>query len=207
MRRVPLGSKGDRKMAQVLTVNLNRPIISAKFLDGNADGDAGQLRGCERVDSESDTVQTLRQELEAQKTAFLEACRTLNDVISKLNQFYGQIFAGHREEIARLSVEIARKILMQKVENGDYEIESIVKEALSKAPADQDVIVHLNPEDLEKCRKAQQDEPGGLLSGIKLISDPDIGRAECMLESPKGVIKSMIADSLERIGKALEKAN
>jgi len=96
---------------------------------------------------------------------------------------------------------------MQKVENGDYEIESIVKEALSKAPVNQDVIVHLNPEDFEKCRKAQESEPGGVLSGIKLVSDPDIGRAECMLESPKGLIKSQIADSLERIGKALEKAN
>jgi flagellar biosynthesis/type III secretory pathway protein FliH len=97
--------------------------------------------------------------------------------------------------------------LMQKVENGDYEIESIVKEALSKAPANQEVIVHLNPDDLEKCRKAQQDEQGGTLSGIKLISDPNIGRAECMLESPKGIIKSLVDDNLERIGKALEKAN
>jgi len=207
MSKVRLGSKGDSKMPQVLKININKPITSAKFLDDNTDGDAGQLRGCERVDSESQAIQALRQELDARKTAFLEACRTLNDVISKLNQFYGQIFAGHREEIARLSVEIARKILMQKVENGDYEIESIVKEALGKAPANQEVIIHLNPEDLEQCRKARQDEPSGVLSGIKLVSDPDIGRAECMLESPKGVIKSLIADSLERIGKALEKAN
>jgi flagellar biosynthesis/type III secretory pathway protein FliH len=207
MSKVRLGSKGDSKMPQVLTVNLNKPITSAKFLDDSAAGGVGQLSGGKRVDSESEAIQTLRQELKVQKTIFLEACRTLNDVISKLNQFYGQIFAGHKEEIARLSVEIARKILMQKVESGDYVIESIVKEALGKAPANQDVVVHLNPEDLEKCRKARQDEPGGVLSGIKLISDPDIGRAECMLESPKGVIKSLIADSLERIGKALEKAN
>jgi flagellar biosynthesis/type III secretory pathway protein FliH len=194
-------------MSKALTVNLKKLIKSAKFLDGHTDSVVGKLSCPDRGNSQAGDTQILRQELDAQKTAFLEACRTLNDVISKLNQFYGQIFAGHREEIARLSVEIARKILMQKVENGDYEIESIVKEALSKAPANQDVIVHLNPEDLEKCKKAQQDEPGGVLSDIKLVSDPDIGRAECMLESPKGVIKSLIADSLERIGKALEKAN
>jgi flagellar biosynthesis/type III secretory pathway protein FliH len=194
-------------MTQMLTVNLNKPIKSAKFMNDNTDGDAGRLAACERMGSDSQAIHTLRQELDAQKIDFLDACRSLNDVISKLNQFYDKIFAGHREEIARLSVEIARKILMQKVEDGDYEIESIVKEALSKAPANQDVIIHLNPEDLEKCRKAQESEPGGVLSGIKLISDPDIGRAECTLESPRGVIKSLIADSLERIGKALEKAN
>jgi flagellar biosynthesis/type III secretory pathway protein FliH len=128
-------------------------------------------------------------------------------LITRLNQFCDKLYVEHREEIARLSVEIARKILMQKVENGDYEIESIIKEALNNTPGGQDVVVHLNPEDIEKCRKAQKDEPGGVLAGIKLMPDSSIGRAECLLETSKGIIKSMIDDNLERIGKALEKAN
>jgi flagellar biosynthesis/type III secretory pathway protein FliH len=194
-------------MPQILTVNLNKPIMSATFLDGHANGEASRMPGLARENSEAGTIQTLQQELDAQKSVFLQTCKTLNEVISKLNQFYDRIFAEHREEIARLSVEIARKILMQKVENGDYEIESIVKEALNKAPSNQDLTVHLNPDDMERCRKVQQDEPSGVLSGIKLISDPKVGRAECVLESPKGIIKSLIEDSLERIGKALQKAN
>jgi flagellar biosynthesis/type III secretory pathway protein FliH len=152
-------------------------------------------------------VQILKQDLEAQKAAFTQACETLNNVIAKLNQFCDKLYAGRSEEIARLSVEIARKILMQKVENGDYEIESIIKEALKSTPGGQDVVVHLNPEDIETCRKAQQQEPGGVFAGIKLIPDPNIGRAECLLESPKGIVKSLIDDNLERICKALEKAN
>ena len=194
-------------MSQTLTVNLDKPIISATVLDGYADCGVSQLSGPDREDSKAETGQIPRQNLKAQKAVFSQACQTLNGVITRLNQFCDKIYAEHREEIARLSVEIARKILMQKVENGDYEIESIIKEALKNAPSSQDVIVHLNPEDLEKCRKAQQDEPGGVLAGIKLIPDPNIGRAECLLESPKGIIKSLIDDSLERIGKALEKAN
>jgi len=194
-------------MLQTITVNLNKPIISATVLDGAADCDVSQLPGSAREDSKAETGQIPRQDFEAQKAVFSEACQILNGVITRLNQFCDKIYAGHKEEIARLSVEIARKILMQKVENGDYEIESIIKEALKNAPSSQDVIVHLNPEDLEKCRKAQQDEPDGVLAGIKLIPDPGIGRAECLLESPKGIIRSLIDDNLERIGKALEKAN
>lgn len=194
-------------MSQILTVNLNKPIKSARFLDDQTEGGVSLSSIPGREGSEADTVQIKQQELDAQKAVFLQACQTLNDVISKLNQFYNKIFAERREEIARLSIEIARKILMQKVENGDYEIESIVKEALSKAPASQEVIVHLNPDDLEKFQKVQQDGPGGTLTGVKLISDTNIGRAECMLESPKGLIKSLIDDNLERIAKALEKAN
>jgi len=193
-------------MSQILTVNLNKPIISAKFLD-YAEGDGIQLSGPEIEDSKADTVQILKQDLDAQKAVFSQACQALNGVIARLNQFCDKLYVEHREEIARLSVEIARKILMQKAEKGDYEIESIIKEALKNVPASQDVIVHLNPEDLEKCQKAQKDEPGGVLAGIKLVPDQNIGRAECLLESPKGIIKSLIDDNLERIGKALGNAN
>ena len=194
-------------MSQTLTVNLNKPIISATVLDGYADCDVSQLSDSDREDSKAEAGQIPRQDFEAQKAVYSQTCQTLNGLITRLNQFCDKMYAGHREEIARLSVEIARKILMQKVENGDYEIESIIKEALKNVSGSQDVIVHLNPEDLEKCQKAQQDETGGVLTGIKLIPDPNIGRAECLLESPKGIIKSLIDDNLERIGKALEKAN
>jgi len=194
-------------MSQTLTVNLDKPIISATVLHVYTDRDVSQLSDAGREDSKAETGQILGQDFEAQKAVFSQACEALNAVISRLNQFCDKIYAEHREEIARLSVEIARKILMQKVENGDYEIESIVKEALKNAPSSQDAIVHLNPEDLEKYQKAQQDKPGGVLAGIKFIPDPNIGRAECLLESPKGIIKSLIDDNLERIGKALEKAN
>ncbi len=194
-------------MSQTLTVRFDKPIISAKFLDNYAGGVGSEMSSSGRVDSEANTGQIPIQGLEAQKAVYSQACQTLNGVIARLNQFCDKLYVEHREEIARLSVEIARKILMQKVENGDYEIESIIKEALKNVPGSQDVIVHLNPEDIEKCQKAQRDEPGSVLAGIKLIPDPNIGRAECLLESPKGIIKSLIDDNLERIGKALEKAN
>ncbi len=194
-------------MSQTLTVRFDKPIISAKVLDDYAGGVGSKMSNPGRVDSEANAEQIPIQDLDAQKAVFSQACQALNGVIARLNQFCDKLYVEHREEIARLSVEIARKILVQKVENGDYEIESIIKEALKNAPSSQDVIVHLNPEDLEQYQKAQRDEPGGVLAGVKLIPDPNIGRAECLLESPKGIIKSLIDDNLERIGKALEKAN
>ena len=194
-------------MSQALKVNLNKPITSARFLDDNTGSEVVRSPCPDIGESDADTSQIPTLDIEAQKVVFLQACETLNNVIAKLHQFCEKLFVEHREEIARLSVEIARKILMQKVENGDYEIESIVKEALNNAPSSQDIVLHLNPEDVEKCQKAQQDEPGGVLAGIKLVPDSNIGRAECLLENPKGIIKSLIDDNLERISKALEKAN
>jgi len=193
-------------MSRALTIHLERPVVSAKILDNYPDGIGTERSERGRVNPGADTEQIRIQDLEAQKAVFSQACQTLDGVVAKLNQFYDKMFVEHREEIAKLSVEIARKILVRKVENGDYEIESIVKEALKNAPTRQDVVVHLNPQDLVHCQKAQQDGQGGDLVGVKFVSDPNIGRAECLLESPKGIIESLIDKHLEQIGKALEKA-
>ncbi len=193
-------------MTQTLTVHLEKPITSAKIQDDSAGGIGSKLSSRGGVDSAANAEQILTQDSEAQKTAFSQAYQAINSVVTKLNEFYDKLFVEHKEEIAKLSVEIARKILMQKVEDGAYEIESIVKEALDNAPTRQDIVVHLNPEDLSQCQKAQQDEPDGALTGVKFVSDPKIGRAECLLESPKGIIESLINEHLERIGKALKKA-
>jgi flagellar biosynthesis/type III secretory pathway protein FliH len=192
-------------MSQTLTVCLERPVASAKLLGDGSKSVGAEVPDRGAADSGVSTGQTRTQESEAQKAMFLQACKALNGVITKLNQFCDRAFVEHKEKIAKLSVEIARKILMRKVENGDYEIESIVKEALNNAPTRQELVVHLNPQDLAKCQKAQQDEPGSDLAGIKFVSDANIGRAECLLESPKGIIESLIDEHLERIGEALKK--
>ena len=195
-------------MSVSLTISIDRPIVSAELLDGHLDGAGSQSSDRGPADSGVKTRPVAAPDSASQKTAFSQACQVLSQVAAKLQESCAEVFARHREEIAKLSVEIARKILMQKVEKGDYEIESIVKESLLHAPSRQDVVVRLNPEDLAPCLKAQQqDEQGGVLAGVQLVADPSIGRAECILESPKGIIKSLIDENLDRVGKALGKAD
>ena len=186
-------------MSGTITINLSEPVASVGILE-NYPGPLGDGQ----VEAQAATGQVLTGELQAQKAAFSQACQALNGVIDKLNKFCDKMFVGHSEEIARLSVEIARKILVQKVEDGDYEIESIVKKALENAPDRQEATVHLHPDDVAQCQRAQQDDPSSVLVGITFVSDSNIGRAECLLESPKGIVKSLIDENLERIGKALE---
>jgi len=191
-------------MSRTLTVHLERPITSARILDGYSSNAESSVTDSMNPAANTERIKLI-EDLEVQKSLYSEACRTLQGLVAKLNQIYDEIFTGHKEEIAKLSVEIARKILMQKIQDGDYEIESIVKETLKNAPTRQDLVVHLNPEDLADCQKAQQDDNGGTLAGVKLVADANIGRAECVLQSPKGIIRSLIDEHLEQIGKALKK--
>ncbi len=175
-------------MPGTFTINLAQPIRSVSLVARDSWLATGETRDEGRS-----------------KAEIAQLCQTLNGLIGELNHFYEQVLATHKEEIAKLSVEIANKVLMQKVQKSDYQIEAIVKEALKNAPARQHMLVHLNPEDLSVCQKLQQDDPGSAFAGIKFIADPSIGRAECLLETPKGIIKSFIEQHLERISEALTK--
>ena len=191
-------------MPDTFEINLAMPIKSVRILDGYSSNAESSVT--DSMNTAANTEQTeLIEDLNAQRRLFSDTCRTLQCVVAKLNQIYDEIFTGHKDEIAKFSVEIARKILTQKIQDGDYEIESIVKETLKNAPTRQDLVVHLNPEDLADCQKAQQDDSGGTLAGVKLVADANIGRAECVLESPKGIIRSLIDEHLEQIEKALKK--
>ena len=191
-------------MTRTVTIHLEKPIVSAKISDDS------HLLSCE---SNNEGRQTIIQDSETNNESLSQACRTLKALIEKLNQFYDKLFAEHKEEIAKLSVEIARKVLARQVQDGDYEIESIVREAIKNAPTRKDLVAHLNSEDHIILQKTQQhrkescgDDSDSDLAGIKFISDPNIGRAECLLESPKGIIESLIDEHLERIGNALNTA-
>lgn len=190
-------------MSQTITLQLERPIRTVRISDNTG---SGRSPGLKKASSLTDVEQTgSPQALDIQRGEYSDVCRILKVLVDKLNQFHDKIFAEHKEEIAKFSVEIARKILVQKVEDGNYEIESIVKEALSNSPTRQDVVVHLNPKDLAKCRKLQESDESGDLSGVKFVADSNIERAECLLESPKGIIESAIDEQLERIAEALKK--
>jgi len=187
-------------MLKTVLVNLERPIKSAEVLDNY--GSNVELSAAEQTALSKAEQKRLLDELEAQKRLYEDANRILEAVTSKLNQFCDELFAGHKDQIAGLSVEIARKVLMRKVEDGDYQIESIIKEVLINSPTQQDITIYLNPEDLEACRRAGGDED---FAGVKFAADATIKRAECRLQSPKGIIKSLIDEHLEQIEKTLKK--
>ncbi len=144
-------------------------------------------------------------DLETQKQTLQQTCQVMEAAASQLSQTCQDLFDDHKDQIAKLAVEIARTVLMQKVFEGAYDIEAIVKEALRHAPTQNDVTIRVNPLDLADCCAAQAGDSKETLGHLQFVADPDVGRADCVLESPKGIIQSMIDEHLHRIGEALKK--
>lgn len=144
--------------------------------------------------------------LKQQREELAQLCQTVSSLAARLNDLYQQTVAHHRGDIAKLAVEIARKILMRRIEDGAYDIRTIVEEALKRAPARQNLVVHLNPEDLAACQQFQQENPETQFAELELVSDWSVDRANCLIETPKGIVKSFVEEHLARIAEALEKA-
>ncbi len=197
-------------MPKTLTIQLARPIARARPLCADArppeaTGSEEQATA-ERLNSAIQAERTrMAEELNRQKGQFNELCATVGNIAQSLDRLYQETVVDNRTQIARLAVEIARKILMQKVAQGDYDIQAIVEEALKRAPAHQGIVIRLNPEDLPSCQQQQQENPDGPFADLELTADWSIGRGECLVETPKGIIRSFLEEHLERIGEALQK--
>ena len=121
----------------------------------------------------------------------------------QLHEFRQQFAAEAETQLLDLSLEIARKVIMQEIKAGSYEIEPIVKEALSRLPDIKGAAVHLHPEDLACCEMANS--PDGLAQqGVQFVADPSIGRAECTVKTAEGTVESHIDTHFEEIERTLK---
>jgi flagellar assembly protein FliH len=184
-------------MSDMLTLKLAMPIDSIKVTES-------QGMAVEPGTSPADLQGEAQDDLEIQKQRYEQAMQVLEAAAEKLHRIYEKMIVEHRQGIAKLAVAIARKILAQKVKDGDYQIESIIQEALNNSPTRQNVVVHLNPQDLAHCQQMQQGD--GAFASVKLVADPDIGPAQCVIDTPKGKVEALIEEHLEQVTRALTKA-
>ncbi|MCK5472560.1 MAG: hypothetical protein KAI59_00890 [Planctomycetes bacterium] len=186
----------------MVTIQLENPIAFVKILDDSRNNAVDSSK--KNDDFKNNGTESMMQDIEHQKDCFSRTCNTIKTVCGNLKKLHDKASAEHSEGIAKLAVEIARKILSQKVQDKDYEIEAIIKKALSNATVQNDIVVHLNPEDLTEYQKIQRDNNAEISTDIKFVSDANIGQAECLIETPKGIIESLIDSHLEQVSKALQ---
>src|SRR5512140_459949 len=143
MKKANLRLQKNRTMVKSVTVRFERPIGSVQILkDYGTTANKGPAGPDEAISAN---------EISRQAKSFTQATAALSAAAGKLNEFYEKEIQQHNQQIAKLAVEIARKILMQEVNDGHYKIEAILQEALRNAPSRENVIARLNPADAAFC--------------------------------------------------------
>jgi flagellar biosynthesis/type III secretory pathway protein FliH len=184
------------------TVHLARPIATVAVL-----GESAEAHVAARTETSATTARQRQalDQLQQQQAELVALCQTVGQMAAQLRRLEEETLTHNRSEIAKLAVEIARKITMCNLEGGNYDIQAIVEEALTRAPTRQSIVIHVNPEDLPRCQQLQQENTESPFSELEFTADWSVGRAECLVETPKGIVKSFVEERLERIGEALQK--
>jgi len=194
---------------EMLKINLARPIATAgacRAAGGPAEGGDASNQQALREQLAATMEAAQRRELEkieAQRAELTGLCETVGAIRGKLDELHQETVARNRSDIAKLAIEIARKIVMHEIGRGDYDIQAIVEEALKRAPTRQDITIRVNPDDLSQCQQLQQARPDNSWAGLNFVADWSVARSDCLVETPKGVVKSFVEEHLERIGEAL----
>jgi flagellar assembly protein FliH len=142
------------------------------------------------------------QQVQAERDRLASALAAVQEAGGQLAMLRGKTLKDAEAQIVELAINIARKVLMQEIAAGRYEIEPIVRAALAGAGGRQDVVVRLNGDDLAQCRLAGAEE--GQAGPVRFVADPSIRRAECLVETPDGVIESSIEQHLDGVAEALK---
>jgi flagellar assembly protein FliH len=176
------------------TIRLHAPLTDARTVPGPADAeDAGPDAAAEAA----------RRALETERGALARAAQALERAAAGLSDLQDTIAREAEAHLAELAVAIARKVLKQAVDAGQYDVEAIVQEALRCAPSRREVVVRLNPEDLARIEKAgAEGKPLGL-GGVRLAADPALGRAECAVDTAEGTVDVRLEDQLQEVRQAL----
>lgn len=191
----------------LLTLNIEtaKPITAATVLDYSLPLVPDGQSLCAQTESQILNEQ-LSERLNDEIRNFTNAHASLKCLTDKINSFYDTMFAEHSKHIARLSVAVASKILAQKIDSGQYDIENIIDSELKKLPEKSGITVFLNPSDLSALEEAMKCSQRTGFENIDFASDPNIRPAHLRIETQKGSVSSIIESKLKRIEAALSSA-
>jgi flagellar assembly protein FliH len=143
---------------------------------------------------------------EASEATAEEICRIAGeldqlgqDMHAALNEWYRQ----SEESLARLSVEIARRLVAKELETSEEAILSITREALEEVTHAATARIKVNPAHsaiLENYIDQFQSLAPSLKS-IEIVDDPSVGSG-CVIETDGGVVDASIESKLRNIVEA-----
>lgn len=166
------------------SIRLSRPVAQVRVIAGGSAGEAPA-------------------QADAPRKPLASAIAALEQAMEQLRARQEQLVRQAEGQMVDLAIQIARKVLMQEIQAGRYEIDPIVKEALASLPVRQEVLVRLHPADLASCELARQggaEAPGA----VRFVGDASIPKAHCLLETSQGVVESTVDGHLVRVAQALK---
>lgn len=92
-----------------------------------------------------------------------------------------------QQAVVELSVAMASQLTYRIIESGEFAVEKMVEDAVSRLPAAEHVTLRLNPDDLALFHQRLKAIPATALDArsLQLTADPEVARGGCLAELPE----------------------
>ena len=112
------------------------------------------------------------------KEAFIQAARPVHDLLEKIDNWQKEREREQREHICELVQKVSQRVIRAELTLMPQQILALVEETLDSLPAKTErVVVHLNPQDLERITNINTDLP----AAWKLVADDKLPVGGCQL--------------------------
>lgn len=190
-----IGRKNVR--TKVIKNQITSARIDAEKIVSEADEYSVLVRGQAKEDADNLREKGYRDGLDK---ALLEMEQNLLDV----REVRDRVMREVEQDLLRLSVRLAEKILGREIEKDNKAIVNIVATALVNARQQEKLTVRINPADVQVVEKEIENvTPSGKIRFLDFVADPRVSVGGCMIESEVGTIDARLETQLRILERAL----
>ena len=137
----------------------------------------------------------------------LEISRTLVNLTAAVNALEArqqqQLIEWQRAAV-ELGVTIATRLLHDKIQAGDYPVETLVRQAAERLNTEEPITLRLHPADLHLLEQRLDGRPLFAPDAtIRLVGDPTLGRGDCRAEAGENVVLAELRAQLADVRREL----
>lgn len=136
---------------------------------------------------------------------FASACASAAAAARELLNLREKVLRESEDDLLRLSVAIAEKVIRREIGLDRRIVENIVVEALGTVSQREQLVVRLNPADHALLKTCSSEQLADLFSERKvtLLPDEEVTPSGCMVETEMGMVDARIESQLEEIANRL----
>ena len=141
----------------------------------------------------------------AEKKGYEAGISELNELIAQFERTRDELFEKNREEILKVAILVARKIMGHALEQRPETLADVVSQAIRGAQHEGRLRIRVHPDDLDTL-KAHQDRviaEIGSRTELELVEDRTIEGGGCVVESALGIIDARLETQMKVLERAL----
>ncbi|UGQ15980.1 flagellar assembly protein FliH [Borrelia sp. RT5S] len=158
-------------------------------------------------------VATAKGRKEGYEVGFSRGCEDFDKLVGKLNSMIAALVAKRKEilessgdQIMKLVMQIAVKVVKKIVDTQKSVVIENVNEALKKVKNKTNIIIRVNLDDVDivSHEKTEFVSKFDFIENLEVVEDINIGKGGCVIETDFGEIDARISSQLDRIEERLK---